>query len=399
MRIMSIVGARPNFMKVAAISRAIEDHNAAGGACPIEHTIVHTGQHYDKRMSALFFEELEIPKPHINLGVGSLSHAVQTAQIMEGFEPVLLRERPDVMLVVGDVNSTVACALVASKVEYNGSGKGRRPCIGHVEAGLRSFDRSMPEEINRTLTDALSDLLFTTEEDAMVNLEREGIPRGKVYFVGNVMIDTLLRHLEMAKRSDILRQLGLRSVAAHGSCSTKDDYCVLTLHRPSNVDDEETFRGILDALIGISKQVPILFPCHPRTRANIHRFGLEDYFNFNGSDQHSKVEKRRILSLEPLGYIDFLALLSDAKLVFTDSGGLQEETTALGIPCITLRENTERPVTISDGTNHLVGTKREKIIETALSLLNGRGRRGSVPPLWDGKAGRRILDILIQNVK
>ncbi len=376
---MSVVGARPNFMKIAPIARAIEDYNGAGNDFPIEHLIVHTGQHYDKRMSTLFFKELDLPEPHINLEVGSASHAVQTADIMERFEPVILRERPDVLLVVGDVNSTIACALVASKIQYNGTARRTRPIIGHVEAGLRSFDRDMPEEINRILTDALSDILFITEESAIANLKREGIQREKIHFVGNVMIDTLISHTEKAKQLDVLASLGLKH----------EPYGVVTIHRPSNVDSADMLKVVTEYIGRIGARIPLVFPIHPRTRSNLDRFGLSDSFAQNKS----------ILLTEPLGYLEFLNLLIHATLVLTDSGGIQEETTFLGVPCITLRNNTERPATVSLGTNHLVGKNPDKIIEIVDDILSGRGKKGKIPPLWDGNAGKRIVDILVKVLK
>ena len=389
---MSIVGARPNFMKLASIARAIEDYNASNKNATIDHLIVHTGQHYDDRMSLLFFEELELPKPKINLNVGSASHAIQTAEIMKRFEPVLLEYQPDVVLLVGDVNSTIACALVASKIQYNSQqhgstaqrqhSKGLRPLIAHIEAGLRSFDRNMPEEINRILTDALSDLLFITEEDASVNLEREGILRGKIYFVGNVMIDTLLINLKKTEH------LNPRVMQNNSYPDLKNGYGLVTLHRPSNVDQPETLNALMDCLRTISSRLPIIFPLHPRTKLNLERFGI----------YQTLTESNGIVLTEPLGYLEFLRLLKSATLVLTDSGGIQEETTFLKIPCITLRENTERPITISLGTNYLVGTNPEKILETAFEILDGKGKKGEIPPLWDGKAGQRIIEILANKI-
>jgi UDP-N-acetylglucosamine 2-epimerase (non-hydrolysing) len=314
-------------------------------------------------MSRLFFEELGIPKPDVNLEVGSGSQAWQTAEIMKRFEKALLDHPADMVLVVGDVNSTIACALVAVKMGV---------VVAHVEAGLRSHDRSMPEEINRILTDAISDLLFTTERSANENLEREGIPREKVHFVGNVMIDTLLAHRKMADQSVILETLNL----------TKNGYGVLTLHRPSNVDDPGHFRDLLEAIGVISERVPIIFPIHPRTRQNLERFGIE--------------VNRRIRLCDPLGYLDFLKLLSDARLVLTDSGGIQEETTVLGVPCITLRENTERPATLLQGTNVLVGVERTRLVRIATDILDGTLTFNSSrrPELWEGRAAERIVRVL-----
>ncbi len=359
-KVLNIVGARPNFMKVAPIYAEMKRRPAE-----FDPMIVHTGQHYDAAMSDSFFDDLGMPKPDVYLGVGSGSHAVQTAKVMTEFEPVILRERPDWVLVVGDVNSTIACTLVAKKLGVK---------VAHVEAGLRSRDRTMPEEINRILTDSISDLLLTTSQDADVNLAAEGIPADKIRFLGNVMIDSLLEHLKVAATSTIRETVGV----------VEGEYAVCTLHRPSNVDDEPTFTGIIDALVDVSKQLPIIFPVHPRTRAKIDEFGLAH-----------KIAESKIRLIEPLGYIDFMRLYSGARLVLTDSGGLQEETTVLGIPCLTLRENTERPVTITMGTNVLVGTDPEKIRAAANeALANERTSEVKVPPLWDGKSAARICDVL-----
>lgn len=376
-KLMSVVGARPNFMKIAPIARAVENYNNGGNGYPIEHLVVHTGQHYDNRMSTLFFEELDLPKPHINLEVGSASHAVQTAEIMERFEPVILREEPDVLLVVGDVNSTIACTLVASKIQYDGTARRTRPIIGHVEAGLRSFDRDMPEEINRILTDALSDLLFVTEESAITNLKREGIPGEKIHFVGNVMIDTLISHIEKARQLDVLTSLGL----------TNRPYGVVTIHRPSNVDSAEILMALTQCIKRISARIPIVFPIHPRTKSNLDRFGLYEDF----------VQSKGIHLTEPLGYFEFLNLLLKATVVLTDSGGIQEETTFVGVPCITIRNNTERPITVYLGTNYLAGTDSDKINRIVNDILDGKGKKGRIPPLWDGNAGKRIVNTLTRN--
>jgi UDP-N-acetylglucosamine 2-epimerase (non-hydrolysing) len=331
-----------------------------------EPLIVHTGQHYDAAMSDAFFNDLGMPKPDIYLGVGSGSHAVQTAKIMTEFEPVVLEHKPDWVLVVGDVNSTIACALVCAKLGIK---------VAHVEAGLRSRDRAMPEEINRILTDAISDVLMTTSQDADENLKSEGVPVERIKFVGNVMIDSLLENLKVAEEATVREDLGL----------AEKGYAVLTLHRPSNVDDREAFGGIVDALCDISRKIPIVFPVHPRTRAKIDEFGFTERMNASN-----------IKLIDPLGYHDFMRLYSGAELVLTDSGGLQEETTVLGIPCLTLRENTERPVTIELGTNILVGTDPEKIRAAAEAAL-GKSDRADfrVPPLWDGKAAVRICDELV----
>lgn len=401
-KIMSVVGARPNFIKVASIDKAIGFYNSSAENPHIRHIIVHTGQHYDRFMSELFFEELEIPKPNINLNVGPGSHASQTAQIMNAFEAVLLDQQPDVLLVYGDVNSTIACALVASKINYDVSRIRSRPLIGHVEAGLRSFDRSMPEEINRILTDAISDKLFTTEESASRNLQTEGISEKKVHFVGNVMIDTLLRHREKARKSEILYRLGLKRELSTDSQKLKTDYCVLTLHRPSNVDSKEIFQDILEALYAIAQNIPIIFPAHPRTMNCIKKLCMEKYFNWALYNSTGIVKPNSTINIiSPLGYLEFLQLMANANLIFTDSGGIQEETTILGVPCVTLRENTERPVTISYGTNVVVGTKKENIIKSAYSQinksneLNGR-KKCRAPRFWDGNAGRRIVDVLVK---
>lgn len=360
LNILLIAGARPNFMKVAPIFAEMKRRTAE-----FEPKIVHTGQHYDASMSDAFFDDLGMPKPDIHLGVGSASHAVQTAKIMTAFEPVILTEKPDWVVVVGDVNSTIACALVCAKLGVK---------VAHVEAGLRSRDRSMPEEINRILTDSISDLLFTTSQDADANLKHEGIPAEKIRFVGNVMIDSLLEHLKLAEKSNVRKDLGV----------VNKDYAVLTLHRPSNVDDEQTFSVILDALLAISEKLPIVFPAHPRTKAKIEEFGLAE--TITNSD---------IRLIEPLGYLDFMRLYSGARLILTDSGGLQEETTVLGIPCLTLRNNTERPITIEMGTNVLVGTDPERIkLAADESLSKDQSSNTKIPPLWDGKAAVRICDIL-----
>ncbi len=362
LKILNIAGARPNFMKVAPI---YAEMRRRGGE--FEPMIVHTGQHYDAAMSDAFFDDLGMPKPDIYLGVGSGSHAVQTAKIMTLFEPVVLEHKPDWVLVVGDVNSTIACALVCAKLGIK---------VAHVEAGLRSRDRAMPEEINRILTDSISDLLLTTSQDADENLAAEGIPAARIRFVGNVMIDSLLEHLKIAENSTIREDLGVSA----------RNYAVMTLHRPSNVDDKATFGGLLEALVEIAEELPIVFPVHPRTRGKMNEFGFDKV-----------VADSNIRLIEPLGYLDFMRLYSGARLVLTDSGGLQEETTVLGIPCLTLRENTERPVTIELGTNVLVGTDPEKIRrEAKLSLGSDAKREFSVPPLWDGKASGRICDELIR---
>lgn len=380
MKLMSIAGARPNFMKLAAIADAVKTYNDRNGSLQnfqyIEHRIVHTGQHYDEKMSHSFFNDLGIPKPDINLEVGSATHTVQVAEIMRRFEPVLLKEMPDVLLVVGDVNSTIACALVASKIAYPRTAKRKRPLIAHVEAGLRSFDRDMPEEINRILTDSISDMLFVTEESGVDNLKKEGIVEEKIHFVGNVMIDTLQKQLERAKRSNILQRIGV-----NGS------YGLVTLHRPSNVDSIENLQPLFETLIKISKKIKLIFPIHPRTRNNAEKFLL-----------FSKIEGCSGIQLtDPLGYLDFLNLTSNAEVVITDSGGIQEETTYLGVPCVTLRDNTERPVTVSIGTNYLIGTNPADLLRTVMEIHSGKIKNARIPQLWDGKASERIIYSIVEN--
>ena len=390
MKIMSVVGARPNFMKIAAICDAVKDFNDAAGHEKIQHLLVHTGQHYDANMSDFFFNDLELPNPDLCLGVGSGSHSEQTARIMERFEPVLLNEKPRVVLVVGDVNSTLACALVAKKTSYLSAEDGLdSPTLAHIEAGLRSFDRSMPEEINRIVTDSVSDYLFTTEESGNRNLIAEGISLSKIHFVGNVMIDTLLRHRERARESTILSDLQLCNYSGAKS------FAVLTLHRPSNVDHTGTFSKMIRAFFEIAKQMPVIFPAHPRTLKRIQEMDLGDYFVDHFMDGPEPWDSRvRIRLVPPLGYLDFLSLLSSAKVVFTDSGGIQEETTILGVPCITLRNNTERPVTIESGTNVLVGADPNRILAEFSNVLRGKLKLKEAPKYWDGYAAKRIIDII-----
>jgi len=360
MKIVNIVGARPNLMKIAPLMAEMRRFP------DIEPLLIHTGQHYDSNMSGRFFEELDIPRPDYNLEIGSGSHTWQTAQIMLALEPLLHEIRPDMVVVVGDVNSTMAAALVAAKLHIP---------LAHVEAGLRSFDRTMPEEINRMVTDSLADFLFTTERSGNENLKREGVPENKIHFVGNVMIDTLLRCRQHIDDQNIADRFGV----------APRNYALLTIHRPSNVDVTETLSGILDALADIQKKLPVLFPLHPRTRQRIAEAGL--------------FERARDLAnlklLEPLGYMEFLGLMAQAKLVMTDSGGIQEETTILGIPCLTLRENTERPVTITEGTNELVGSRAERIIAGVQRILYGKMRNSQHPELWDGHAAERIVNVLL----
>lgn len=359
MKILHVVGARPNFMKIAPLIRAMNEHPQA-----FQQTLVHTGQHYDEKMSQVFFDELDLPRPDVNLDVGSGTHAAQTAAVMLRFEPVVQQLQPDWVVVAGDVNSTIACALVCSKLGVP---------VAHVEAGLRSFDRSMPEEINRLLTDQISDLLFTPSRDGDRNLLNEGIPAGKIHFTGNVMIDTLTRLLPKAEgRWQALQtSLGLPR------------YLLVTLHRPSNVDHPETLAQILDALAQLSSEIPVIFPVHPRTRQRIETGGLA-------------ATAPGLHLLEPLGYLDFLALQAHAALVLTDSGGIQEETTYLGIPCLTARPNTERPVTLTQGTNRLVASSTAAILEAAHQTLAGESHRPLQPPeLWDGRAAERIAQVFL----
>ena len=350
MHVFHIVGARPNFMKVAPVMNALKARKH------VVQTLVHTGQHYDANMSDVFFEQLGIPAPDVNLAVGSGTHARQTAEIMTRFEPVLLERQPDLVLVYGDVNSTVATALVCAKLGVR---------VGHVEAGLRSFDRTMPEEINRLVTDQLADLLFTPSEDGDVNLQKEGIPAEKIFRVGNVMIDSLVKLLPAAQRQ---KQNG-----------PPERYALVTLHRPANVDDSIILKRILQSLLEVSHDLSVIFPAHPRTRKRIADFGLH-------ADQ--------LQILDPLSYLEFLAMQSRATVVITDSGGIQEETTYLGVPCLTLRENTERPVTVSLGTNVLVGRDPDKLRSELSRILAGQAKKGTIPPLWDGHAGERIAALL-----
>jgi UDP-N-acetylglucosamine 2-epimerase (non-hydrolysing) len=357
MKIVHVVGARPNFMKVAPVMSAIQ---RAGFA---EQKLVHTGQHYDFSMSDVFFTELGMPRPDVHLGVGSGSHAEQTAKVMVGFERICLAEKPDLVVVAGDVNSTLACAIDAAKLLI--------PCA-HVEAGLRSFDMTMPEEVNRIVTDRICDFLLTPSPDADENLRREGVVESRIHLVGNVMIDTLLAHLPQARSTGTPQRLGLEP----------GGYAVLTLHRPSNVDDPSVLAGLLEAVGVIQRELPVLFAVHPRTRKRIEEFGLVP-----------RLTAMPGLKLcDPLGYREFLGLTSQARLVLTDSGGLQEETTALGIPCLTLRENTERPITVSEGTNRIVGVSPDVVAAAAEGALSAT-RPSRIPPLWDGKAGERIAAV------
>jgi UDP-N-acetylglucosamine 2-epimerase (non-hydrolysing) len=375
-RIFNIVGARPNFMKIAPLLAEMRKHSELS---PI---LVHTGQHYDYQMSQVFFDQLGVPKPDYNLEVGSGTHHEQTAEVMKRFGELVERDRPDLIVVVGDVNSTMACALVAAKEMIP---------LAHVEAGLRSFDRGMPEEVNRVVADAVSDLLFTTEESGGVNLRREGIAEDKIFFVGNVMIDSLIRGLESARQSPFVKRLGL----------PEKGFAVLTLHRPSNVDDPIRLRRILDVIADIAQRLPVIFPVHPRTAAKVAEAGIRNMKSWNGA---TVISSPGIYTMAPAAYLDFIGMVDRAALVITDSGGIQEETSYLGIPCLTLRANTERPVTLSVGTNRLVGTDPENLRREAFSLLDSvesrtaqqSERASSRPRLWDGHASERIFQVLME---
>jgi UDP-N-acetylglucosamine 2-epimerase (non-hydrolysing) len=398
-RLLSVVGARPNFMKIAPIIHELKNdeskkdelknyelkndeikNDALKKFPAFEHCLVHSGQHYDELLSGNFFTDLGLPRPDVNLEAGSGSHAVQTAEIMKRLEPVLLDYKPQMVLVVGDVNSTIAAALTAVKLGIG---------VAHIEAGLRSFDITMPEEINRRLTDAISSLLFVTEQSGVENLKHEGVAAEKIFLVGNVMIDSLLRHREMAAKSPLLDRLGMRQ---NGSgCRA---YGVLTLHRPSNVDDPETLQGILSAVSALAAEFPVFFPVHPRTRKNIESLGLLRYLANSAGRNDSG-----IVPLDPLGYLDFLSLNDRARIVLTDSGGVQEETTVLGVPCLTLRENTERPATVDHGSNQVVGVDPDRILKTARAILQKPAAAPRRPPLWDGKAAARIVAILREHLQ
>ena len=363
LKVLNVVGARPNLPKIAPLMHEMQQHPE------IEAILLHTGQHYDEKLSDVFFRQMGIPSPHVNLEVGSGSHASQTAEILKRVEPVLIDRKPDLVLVVGDVNSTIAVSLAAVKLGIR---------VAHVEAGLRSFDRNMPEEINRVLTDAIADYLFVTEEDAIAHLLKEGRPRESIFMVGNVMIDSLLHFLPIAQQSRIGEELDLKNGAGWRR------FGVLTLHRPSNVDSLDKLGQLLGAIETVAAETPIIFPVHPRTQQRLIQSGMQ---------LHPQLHL-----IPPVGYLDFVCLLSRATLVLTDSGGIQEETTALGVPCLTLRENTERPITISQGTNLLVGTDPFKIVEAARDILAGRGKAGQIPPLWDGQTAKRIVEILLRVV-
>lgn len=364
--ILCVVGARPNYMKMAPLIEAFGRH--AGMPATL---LIHTGQHYDPEMNSRLFQDLQLPRPDLNLEVGSGSHAVQTAEIMRRFEPVVDTHRPSCVVVVGDVNSTLACSLVASK---------KRVAIVHVEAGLRSFDRTMPEEVNRVLTDQIADVLYTTERSAHDNLLREGVARERMHFVGNVMIDSLLNHRARAVPArDTLRRAGL----PQDRLGRWERFGVVTLHRPSNVDDREILSALLGTLRAVGERLPLVCPLHPRTTSNIDRFGLGNL-----------IDSENLLILSPQGYLEMLGLIADATLILTDSGGIQEETTVLGVPCLTLRENTERPITVEQGTNTVVGRDHDLIVATVENILQTGGKQGRRPELWDGRAGERIAEHL-----
>jgi len=361
-KIISVVGARPNFIKIAPLNNAFKNY------CGIKHLICHTGQHFDENMSGIFFQELGIPVPDFFLGISGGSHATQTAGIMIEIEKVLLNEKPDLVIVPGDVNSTMASAIVASKLGIP---------VAHIESGLRSFDRSMPEEINRIVTDALSDFLFVSERSGINNLIREGIPSEKIFFVGNIMIDSLINYLPIIEKSTILSRF----------VSDNEPYLLVTFHRPSNVDEPEKLTHLMELLLKLSSEIKVIFPVHPRTRKNISELKINNLYGLN---------KSKLLMTEPLGYIDFLRLVKNASAVITDSGGVQEETTFLGVQCITMRNNTERPVTVEVGTNRITGTNIEEVKKSVYEVLNGNIKKGSIPELWDGKTAQRIAKIITE---
>lgn len=384
MKIILVVGARPNFMKIAPLLRAIDKHNELNklNELPITPILVHTGQHYDYEMSQAFFQDLELPEPDIYLRVGSGTHAEQTGKVMIELEKVLVEEKPDLVVVVGDVNSTLAAAIAAVKLNIP---------VAHVEAGLRSYDRAMPEEINRLLTDQISDYLFTPSPDADENLKREGIPQQKIFLVGNVMVDSLLFNKARADQSRILARLKL----------TEKGYALLTLHRPSNVDEKRSLTSIIDAITEISERIPVIFPAHPRTQKKLREFDINIPATvITNPDEHNKHNERnklngQLLIIPPLSYLDFLKLEMHAKFVMTDSGGIQEETTVLNVPCLTLRDTTERPITITQGTNVLVGKTHQKIIKEAFKVLAPKAQSPPQIELWDGMATERIVAILV----
>ncbi|OFX68947.1 MAG: UDP-N-acetylglucosamine 2-epimerase [Bacteroidetes bacterium GWE2_29_8] len=357
-KIISVVGARPNFMKIAPLHIALDKYKDK-----ITHLVCHTGQHFDAKMSDVFFNELNLPKPHFHLGVGGGSHAEQTAAIMIKFEEVVLKEKPDMIIVPGDVNSTVACSLVAKKLNIK---------LAHIESGLRSFDRTMPEEINRLITDVISDYLFVSEESGLVNLRKEGIDESKIHFVGNIIIDSIVNNMHKIDKSDITERLNIE----------KRNYILVTFHRPANVDDKDKLIEIIEFLNKLSLHKKVVFPIHPRTRNNMIKWNIFDTLSSN------------IIINEPMGYVDFVNLTKNAFLVITDSGGIQEETTFLGVQCITVRENTERPVTVTVGTNQLIGTNLNNVYNAAMLIVNGNIKKGNIPELWDGQTAVRIADFL-----
>ena len=365
-KILIVVGARPNFMKAAPLFIEFKKYKN------IRPLLVHTGQHYDRNLSKVFLDDLKLPKPHFSLGIGSGTHSVQSGKMMIAFEKILVKQDPRAVMVVGDVNSTLACALAA--VKYRCTRQYYRPFIAHVEAGLRSFDWHMPEEINRRLSDSLSDLLFITEPSAYHNLLNEGIAKNRIFYVGNIMIDSLFQFRDQAEKSKILARLQLG----------KNNYAVLTMHRPRNVDDRQDLKNILSVLQKLSHSIPIIFPIHPRTQKMLHSHRIHIDF---------------LKTVAPLGYLDFLKLMMNAKFVLTDSGGIQEETTVLNVPCLTLRENTERPITVSLGTNIVVGKDSRKIMREAEKILRGRGKRGRIPKFWDGQTSHRICRIVHKYLK
>ncbi len=361
-KILSVVGARPNFMKIAPIHRAFKKYKN-----DINHLICHTGQHYDQKMSKIFFEDLELPKPDFYLNVGSGSHAEQTGNIMIKFEKVLLAEKPDLVIVVGDVNSTIACCLTASKLHIP---------TAHVEAGLRSFDKTMPEEINRILTDSMADFLFVSERSGLTNLKNEGVSENIVYFVGNTMIDSLITFLPKTTSSKILPELSLKP----------QNFILVTFHRPTNVDDQNNLSSLVNLLNNLSEYRKVIFPIHPRTRKNLELYDLLPLIKSN------------VMLIDPVGYIDFITLVKNTSLILTDSGGIQEESTFLGIQCVTIRNSTERPVTVELGTNHLAGIEYQNAEQIAIDILDGKLKNGIVPELWDGNTGKRISEIIAANL-
>ncbi|MDD2890064.1 MAG: UDP-N-acetylglucosamine 2-epimerase (non-hydrolyzing) [bacterium] len=374
-KIFLVGGARPNFMKIAPLWKEFKKYKH------LDVSIVHTGQHYDFEMSQAFFQDLKLPNPNFYLGIGPGTHAEQTANIMIKFEKLLYTETPDIVIIVGDVNSTIACALATIKFRCSVNST-NRPLIVHIESGLRSFDRTIPEEINRVLTDTISDLLFTPSLDANENLKEEGTLESKIYFTGNIMIDSLLAYKKLAKKSKILEKLGLKK------------YALLTLHRPNNVDDKKILIEIINTLKEISKTIPIVFPAHPRTKKRLTEFGLLPDAPITLSSNNPSAITNNFLIIDPVRYIDFLSLESNAKFILTDSGGIQEESTVLGIPCLTLRDNTERPITVTQGTNIIVGTKRESILKAVYKIMTIKTKKRKIPELWDGKTAQRIVKIL-----